>query len=101
MKRERSRRFKDILHQQFNDLLVLSFSHHDEFGSAVWLCRCKCGSETVKRMYDLVAGRSKTCGCGRSGGVPKNDPRRKHGMGNEKIYGVWVGMMDRCNRPNN
>lgn len=32
-------------------------------GNRRFLCRCKCGSETVKFMCNLRLGRSRTCGC--------------------------------------
>lgn len=44
------------------------------------LVRCVCGTERPIRISILVRGRSRSCGCA----------RRKHGLSDSAIYGVWL-----------
>jgi hypothetical protein len=54
-----------------------------------WLCRCACGTEKVIRLSHIVAGRTRSCGCIRTGPVT-------HGKSKTPEYVVWLGMNTRC-----
>ena len=68
-------------------------------GDACWKCRCECGRESVVVSYQLVSGKTKSCGCLNS------DRIQKHGYaitGNEDPrYWIWKAMKHRCINPNN
>ena len=55
--------------------------------------RCTCGRVKDTFLNALRAGKVFSCGC-----KPK---RKKHGMKGTRIYGIWQGMRDRCNRQKN
>lgn len=85
--------FKD---RHFGDLLVVERRGSDEKGQALWLCRCKCGTEKIIRGHDLKGGTS-SCGCSRI----KNTGLYKHGLSNTKLHGLWRNIKDRCYNPRN
>ena len=60
-----------------------------------WLCRCTCGSNKTKVVLQssLRNGSSQSCGC------LNKDITTKHGNSNHYLYGTWVNMKDRCDRP--
>lgn len=91
-----TKRFKDLSGMVYGQLLVVSFSHYDNYGGSIWLCRCvSCGSETTKKKYALVSGHSKSCGC-KKRGLPQKDSNRLHGMSDTKFYWIWSSMLYRC-----
>lgn len=70
----------------------------DEFGRAVWLCRCACGNSKESSGKLLRAGKLKSCGCLQPEVVAKRN--FKHGLctrGNSHyLYGTWRRMIQRC-----
>lgn len=52
----------DIAGQIFHYWTVLRFSHV-KASSAMWICRCQCGKESVLPCADLRRGKTKSCGC--------------------------------------
>jgi HNH endonuclease len=57
-------RFIDLTGQIYDRLTVIEFSGFDNFGGAVWLCRCSCeGKVVAARGADLRNGHRKSCGC--------------------------------------
>ena len=55
-----------------------------------WHCRCDCGAQTTPSKYDLVYGKSRSCGC----------TRTTHGRRNTTEYAVWRAIVYRCTNPN-
>lgn len=87
----------DLLGQRFGHLVVQSRTHN-RGGQWHWLSLCDCGGTTVSATYDLVHGRTASCGC---------EAHRKfvatnttHGNRRKKQatpeYRVWCGMKKRC-----
>lgn len=88
---------KDIAGQVFGRLTVLSYSHSDKRGRAVWHCRCQCGNEKLILAGYLTAG-TRSCGCYR---VDQNMAAvLKHGRSHSSIHYAWSAMRDRCSNPN-
>ncbi len=54
---------KDLKGKVFGKLTVLERADGKRQNSALWLCRCECGTEKVLCSPDLVDGRTKSCGC--------------------------------------
>lgn len=46
----------------FGKLIAIKFIDKDNFGKALWLCRCECGNVTKIRGDCLTTGNSKSCG---------------------------------------
>lgn len=57
------------------------------------VCKCDCGNEVQKLVYNLKSGGTKSCGC-RSGNT-------KHGGRGTRTYRVWKHMKNRCLNPKN
>lgn len=53
---------QDIQGRQFGDLTALELAGKED-GQYQWRCRCKCGRETTVRQNNLLAGKTKSCGC--------------------------------------
>ncbi|MBR1453182.1 MAG: hypothetical protein IJ593_00835 [Lachnospiraceae bacterium] len=49
--------FKDITGMKFNSWTALEY-----LGGTIWRCKCDCGKEGKVKLYDLINGRSKSCG---------------------------------------
>jgi len=64
-----------------------------------WGCVCECGKTTKTATYDLLAGKSKSCGCV---GIEKvGKLNLKHGLSKTKEYAAWTNIRDRCYNKNN
>lgn len=59
-----------------------------------WYCECDCGNPEIISVsgHNLRNGHTKGCGC-KIGGVT-------HGMHGTRIYGIYRGMITRCENPN-
>lgn len=55
--------------------------------------RCQCGIEKMVSVYDLVDGKTRSCGCGQRQGMTT------HGATGTRLYRVWGGMRQRCDNP--
>lgn len=56
----------ELTGRQFSRLLVITATANNRRGESMWLCRCKCGVETVVRGKDLIrtdARRTRSCSC--------------------------------------
>jgi HNH endonuclease len=64
--------FQDLAGQTFGRLTAVKFVGVNPRRKALWLCRCLCGREIVRRSDQLKDGRSNNCGCStRKGPVPR------------------------------
>ena len=83
----------DLIGQCFGRLTVIAAAEGRRTSSGVesmWLCRCECGAEVIKRSRMLLRGRLLSCGCLKS---PHGHNRRNQ---RTRTYGVWVNMRTRC-----
>lgn len=86
--------FEDLSGRHFNAWEVLERAPNNSHGSAMFLCRCECGTTRVIRAGCLKSGKSKSCGC------HKNDYNRTHGGKGTRLYEIWRQMRYRCQKPN-
>lgn len=95
----------DITGQKFGRLTALrrvgSNGH-----SALWLCKCDCGNETVVTLSHLKGGQTRSCGCllketrktsGKKSGIGIRT--KKHGDFGTRLYRIWAAMKRRCCNP--
>lgn len=81
----------------FGRLKVLSYSHSNKRGRAVWVCQCKCGNKKLLSSGDLTSG-TQSCGCYR---VERNMAVvLRHGRSRTSDHYAWSAMRDRCSNPN-
>lgn len=60
----------------------------------LWECDCDCGGRSVAYPNQVMRGKTKTCGCGRS--VTFRNMHLKHGEAGTKLHSIWKGMRNRC-----
>jgi hypothetical protein len=53
----------DLSGRIFGDLTVIELATKDKNNQTIWKCQCICGFQPKIRRGDLVAGKSKSCGC--------------------------------------
>lgn len=95
---------KEHIGSKYGRLTVIDIVPPKEAGRGyLWKCKCECGNETVSAPLKLIKGKTKSCGCAKRDRV-KTDPlfdRTKHGGRHERLYRIWHGMKQRCERKEN
>lgn len=71
----------------------------ENLGRGKWVCRCLCGTERNVWIYNLIDGRSESCGCLRAELLVGNKNTKTHGMTNTPEYACWSSMRERCLNP--
>lgn len=69
LQKERSKegtQIKDLTNQKFGKLVAIKPTEERLNGQVVWLCKCECGNETKVRSWNLISGKTLSCGCSRS-----------------------------------
>lgn len=71
----------------------------DQDDSKRVICHCECGSAKTVNKYELMSGRTNSCGC-----INVEITRERsttHGMNGTRLYYIWMSMKARCSRKNN
>lgn len=96
---------KDMKGMEFGRLKVGECAGRNSKGAHFWNCHCVCGGSVVVQGFQLVCGRTTSCGCARSDANRRN--KFKHGGRKgpdairKRLYTKWHGMKKRCGNPNN
>ena len=85
--------------KRFGRLVVLRRAGVNSSRSAIWECRCDCGTLTKTTAGSLMNAGTKSCGCLQREAVIRT--MTKHGMYQSATYGIWEGVIARCKNPNN
>lgn len=93
--RRKSSKIKDLTGRRFGRLVALASSRQAP-KRQMWMCQCDCGREHEVGADHLIAGRIKSCGCGRA---LANKKRITHGLSKSREYGIWSNMKNRCYNP--
>ncbi len=56
-------KIKNLIGQQFGNLLVLSYVDIQEKQGSHWLCKCKCNKKIIVSYKNLTQGKTTSCGC--------------------------------------
>jgi hypothetical protein len=87
---------KDLAGKKFGRLTAIKYVFSKN-KNRYWLCKCVCGNEKIARTADLIAGKTKSCGCLQFEASQKSGLNsKKHGMTNTRIYNIWRRMKYRC-----
>lgn len=87
---------KEMIGQRFGRLLVEERAENKDGNRyTMWKCRWDCGNEIIVNGSTLHRGDINSCGCLRKGALF----HKTHGCSKERLYGVWIGMKDRCYQP--
>ena len=79
----------------FHYLTVIKRVENANNGHSRWLCKCRCGKETVVMSSHLKSGKIKSCGCWWQ--EKKHEYKKTHGFAHkERLYNIWRGMKNRC-----
>ena len=54
---------KNLIDQKFGRLTVISDMGRDSQRHQCWDCLCECGETRAVNHYNLISGRTKSCGC--------------------------------------
>ena len=90
----RDSKYIDLTGHRFGRLVVTGFSNKTENRIYYWKCQCDCGNEIVASGNNLKSGNTKSCGC-----LNKEkmiETHKTHGMFGTRIYGIWNGLIMRC-----
>lgn len=79
--------------EKFNSLTVVGAIYNGR--RWLWECSCDCGGHSVAYPNQVMRGKTKTCGCGRS--VTFREMHTKHGDSGARLHGIWKGIVNRCN----
>lgn len=85
-----SKKSQDLTGRPFGYYTAICQDGCDSQGVPYWLCRCRCGNEKRVRVYDLLDGSTKSCGC------LQRERRTTHGCWHKPWYEVYHNMMKRC-----
>lgn len=94
-----SKQAKDIAGLRFGRLVAVERTEQkDAVGNFKWRCICDCGQESLVPTAYLIAGNTKSCGCGRRKRVGPED------IGKNLVHSaegkILTGMIQRCGNPN-
>ena len=93
-------RLIDLPGSKFGRLTVVERSAKSrKAGHAMWTCLCDCGTFCEVDSYALRHGLTRSCGCLMR--EWQNASHCTHGKSGSRLYSIWLGMRDRCNRPGN
>lgn len=99
MNRDNNYNDKCIIGEKFGRLTVLGYAGKTKSGHSLVRCMCDCGTEKIVSRSNLVTGNTTSCGCFRSKYVSEH--KRTHGETRTRLYRVWSGMRERCQRCQN
>ncbi len=87
----------DLTGQRFGRLQVVGPLEGDQ-----WLCVCDCGEERKVLGVNLRSGRSTSCRCNQRKVAAQLQYKHGEGKRGEQSseYRVWMGMISRCENPN-
>lgn len=88
-----------MIGKRFGRLIVLEKAEKAENGKTQYKCKCDCGNIAIVKRNSLVSNHTKSCGC--LAKECKKTIALKHGKRNTRLYGIWLGMKDRCNNKKN
>lgn len=83
--------------QTFNRLTAVELIGPGNSTQSNWLFRCTCGTMTRARVWSVLNGRIKSCGCLRREDI--GNRRRKHGMSDTPEHYAWRHIRARCFNP--
>lgn len=90
-------RAENLVGKRFGRLVVLQRAGLTKCRSALWLCRCDCGSEKSFPTYRLNSGDATACGCQWRTVMRGNKYKERHGFSQHPLYNTWHDMFHRCN----
>lgn len=88
----------DLRGQRFGRLICLEPDRSIKKHFVYWKCRCECGNIKSISSRQLMAGKTRSCGCLHKEELSK--ARRTHGGKGTRLYNIWKSMRYRCGSEN-
>lgn len=85
----------DLTGKKYGYLTVIRRAGNSVSGRRRWICKCKCGNETIVSTSGLNSGKTQSCGCKRY-----ESHNKRHGLTKTDIHLKWCQMRQRCKNPN-
>lgn len=87
---------KNLSGIKFNRITVIGKSHKGPNGW-LWRCACSCGGSLLMLQYDILKGKTKSCGCYHGEQVSARLVLRNttHGLSKTREYKIWQGIKKR------
>lgn len=91
----------DITGKRFGRLVALNlkFRKGKRGADYYWQFLCDCGKKKIIRRSNVIVGGTQSCGCIALDRNFAGLPALKHGMQGTRFYGIWSGILRRCNNP--
>lgn len=91
----------DLTGKKFGRFLVVGLSGKNRHGSAMWRCRCECGTEKIIDGQGLRKGSTVSCGCLRAEHLRRGREylhvsSRTHGESRSREHKIWRCIVYRC-----
>lgn len=83
-----------VIGKKYNKLTCIGKDESKD--SRYYLFQCECGNTKSIIAYNVVSGRTGSCGCVNRA----HPPHTKHGGRGTRLYNIWKSMRERCNNPN-
>lgn len=93
-------KMKDITGQRFGLWTVIKQVGKNAYGAYMWECVCDCGTIRQVAGSSLRNGCSKCCGCLAHIRNEQNKWHETHAGKKERLYGVYRGIIKRCENKN-
>lgn len=93
------KQLEDLTGKRFGYYTVLEKCERKTNEHPYWLCKCDCGTIKKVEHYNLIKGKTRSCGCFQKQDVSKRFST--HRKTNNRLFHVWVSMRGRCNNPKN
>lgn len=93
----KSRRMDCIVGKKINGWTILEECESIN-GKRYCICRCNCGKIKKEKLFNIIRGVSKSCGC-----LSIEKSKKiciKHGMAKTRLYNIWSCMKRRCYNKN-
>lgn len=84
----------DLTGKKYGLLSVKGFSHRDKSSRQYWKVSCTCGRSKVVEKFNLISGRTFSCGCQKNKLI--SEGVKSHGMRNTRFYRVWDSIKQKC-----
>lgn len=91
-------KFNDLTGEKVGKLTVIEQNGRTKDRRIIWKCKCECGNIVNVSSHDLKNGHTKSCGCLQKEII--SNIRYRHGDRDERLYGVWKSMKQRCENKN-
>lgn len=87
---------KDLAGKTFGNLVAIEAIGVDKHHRVMWKCKCSCGSSPVVPSSNLLANKTKSCGC-----TKDRTGNPTHGLfkSNKRLHKIWCQMRQRCLNP--